>query len=69
MPHSQTAQRSGAPIYYAHSQLDSVVHYIKNQEAHHSRRTFQAEYLEFLKRFDVPYNPKYVFDAEEVSET
>ena len=52
---------------YAHSQLDTVVHYIKNQEAHHSRRTFREEYLEFLNRFDVAYNPKYVFDAEETS--
>ena len=47
---------------YAHSQLDAIVHYIKNQEVHHSRRSFRAEYLEFLKRFNVPYNPKYVFD-------
>ena len=54
---------------YAHSQLETVVHYIKNQEAHHSRRTFREEYLEFLNRFDVPYNPKYVFDAEDGSET
>ena len=36
---------------YAHSQLETVVHYIKNQEAHHSRRTFREEYLEFLKSF------------------
>ena len=53
---------------YAHSQLDTVVRYIKNQEAHHSRRTFRQEYLEFLRRFDVPYNPKYVFDGEDASE-
>ena len=55
-------QTGFAAYSYAHSQLDTVVQYIKNQEAHHSRRSFRAEYLEFLKRFDVPYNPKYVFD-------
>ena len=54
---------------YAHSQLDRVVDYIKNQEAHHSGRTSQAEYLEFLERFDVRYNPEYVFDAGDTSET
>ena len=43
---------------YAHSQLDIVVRYIKNQDAHDSRRSFTAEYLEFSSRFDVPYNPK-----------
>ena len=62
-------QAGFAAFSYAHSQLDAVVRYIKNQEAHHSRRTFREEYLDFLKRFDVPYNPKYVFDAEASSET
>ena len=50
---------------YSHSQLDTVVRYIKNQEAHHSCQTFREEYLAFLKRFDVPYNPKYVFDTDD----
>ena len=54
---------------YAHSQLDAVVHYIKNQEKHHSHQTFREEYLAFLKRFDVPYNPKYVFHWMDESET
>ena len=31
--------------------------------------TFREEYLEFLNRFDIPYNPKYVFDAEDTSDT
>ena len=53
---------------YSHSQLDAVVRYIKNQEAHHSRQTFREEYLEFLKRFNVPYDPKYVFDSEDTSD-
>ena len=62
-------QTGFAAFSYAHSQLDAVVAYIKNQEVHHSRQTFREEYLEFLKRFDVPYNPKYVFDWVEISET
>ena len=48
---------------YSHSQLGDVVTYIQNQEAHHSCRTFKEEYLELLKRFDVTYNEKYVFDS------
>ena len=56
-------QTGFAAFSYAHSQLGAVVRYIENQEAHHSARTFKAEYLEFLKRFDVPYDPKYVFDG------
>lgn len=61
-------QAGFAAFSYSHSQLDSVVRYIKNQEAHHFHQTFREEYLAFLKRFDVPYNPKYVFDPEDISE-
>ena len=49
---------------YSRSQLNTVAAYIENQEEHHSQRTFHEEYLEFLKRFNVPYDPKYVFDLE-----
>ena len=56
------------PTLYAHSQLEAVVRYIQNQEEHHSRRTFREEYLAFLKRFEVPYNPKYVFDSYDDAE-
>ena len=61
-------QTGFAAFSYAYSQLDAVVRHIKNQETHHSHRTFKEEYLEFLRRFDVPYNPKYVFDGEEASD-
>ena len=53
---------------YAHSQLDTVVRYIKNQEAHHSLQTFSAEDLEFLNCFDVRHNPESVFDWGDDSE-
>ena len=56
-------QAGFAAFSYSHSQLDVVVDYIKNQEEHHARQTFKEEYLGFLKRFNVPYNPKYVFDS------
>jgi len=61
-------QTGFAAFSYSHSQLDAVVSYIKNQEEHHSQLTFREEYLAFLKRFDVPYNPKYVFDPDDDSE-
>jgi putative transposase len=50
---------------YAHSQLTDVIHYIQNQEKHHARKTFRDEYEEFLKRFDVAYDPRYIFQVEE----
>ena len=61
-------QAGFAAFSYAHSQLAVVARYIKNQEEHHARQTFREEYLAFLERFDVPYNPKYVFDSNDTTE-
>lgn len=47
---------------YAHSQLDVVYKYILNQEKHHRKKTFKEEYLEFLQKFEVEYNEKFLFD-------
>lgn len=47
---------------YAQSQVDAVVKYILNQEAHHKKETFRQEYTNFLKKFNVEYNEKYLFD-------
>lgn len=35
--------------------------YIENQEEHHKRKTFQEEYLMFLKEYGVEYNEKYLW--------
>jgi len=50
---------------YGHSQLDDVIPYIQNQEAHHKRRGFQEEYQEFLTRFNVPFDERYLFEPIE----
>jgi putative transposase len=47
---------------YGHSQLNSIIRYIQNQERHHSRRTFRTEYLTLLKKFDIAFEEKYVFE-------
>ncbi len=46
---------------YAHSQIDAVVKYIRNQEKHHARTTFKDEYLKMLKAFHIDFDPKYLF--------
>jgi len=46
---------------YGHSQLDLIISYIRNQERHHRRRTFKDEYLAWLKKFEIPFEEKYVF--------
>lgn len=47
---------------YGHSQLDTIIRYIQNQEQHHSRRTFKSEYLTLLRKFDIAFEDKYVFE-------
>ena len=47
---------------YGHSQIDRVCKYILNQEAHHKKKTFKQEYHEFLEKFAVPYDERYLFD-------
>ncbi len=47
---------------YGQSQVKDVIRYVLDQEEHHRKCTFQSEYLLFLKRFEVPYDPKYVFE-------
>jgi REP element-mobilizing transposase RayT len=43
------------------SNVDRVIRYIHNQEAHHRRRTFEDEFRELLRKHGVEYDPKHVF--------
>ena len=45
---------------YSHSQIKNVARYIENQEQHHKKKTFREEYKEFLERFKIDYNEKYI---------
>jgi putative transposase len=47
---------------YSKSQIDTVVKYIQNQENHHKKKSFKEEYIEFLTKFDIDFNEKYLFD-------
>ena len=44
------------------SQLDAVKKYIAGQREHHRQRTFQEEFREFLAKYQVPYDERYVWD-------
>lgn len=47
---------------YGHSQIDRVYNYILNQEKHHRKKTFREEYIDFLKKFEIEYDEKYLFE-------
>lgn len=42
------------------SQTDDVVQYIANQASHHAKRNYEEEFLEFLKRYGISYDPVHV---------
>ncbi len=43
------------------SSLDSVTKYIGNQKEHHRKKSFQEEYVEFLKKSGVKYDERYLW--------
>ena len=47
---------------YSHSQIKSVYNYILNQEGHHHKQTFQEEYMDFLSKFEIEHDIKYLFE-------
>jgi putative transposase len=47
---------------YSHSALDNVIAYIQNQKEHHKKKTFKQEYIGFLKKFQMEYEEKYLFE-------
>lgn len=47
---------------YSHSHIGNVYDYILNQEKHHKKKTFKEEYQEFLKKFEIEHDEKYLFE-------
>ena len=43
------------------SQREQVCDYIARQEEHHKTRTFQEEYVEFLQRYGIDYDGRYLW--------
>ena len=44
------------------SQAQQVKNYIANQKAHHRRRSFQDEIRALLKKYEIDYDERYVWD-------
>jgi putative transposase len=47
---------------YSKSQSKNVVDYILNQPQQHKKKTFKEEYIEFLQKFEIEYDEKYLFE-------
>ncbi len=46
---------------YSRSHLDRVVKYILNQQKHHEKKSFKEEYIDFLEKYNILYDSKYLF--------
>jgi putative transposase len=44
------------------SNIQTVTDYIADQQNHHAKQTFQDELRAFLKRHQIPYDEKYLWD-------
>lgn len=44
------------------SQVPDVIKYIENQREHHTKQTFEEEYISLLRVHGVEYDERYIFD-------
>jgi REP element-mobilizing transposase RayT len=51
-------------VSYSHT--ETIRNYILGQEEHHRHKSFQEEYIELLKKHDIKFDRKYIFEAEHV---
>lgn len=43
------------------SSEDMVIQYIRNQQEHHRKKSFQEEFIDFLNKYGVEYNENYIW--------
>ena len=46
------------------SNADAVYRYISDQEKHHRKKTFQEEFLEYLKKHEIEYDERYIWEYD-----
>lgn len=44
------------------SRVDSIIQYIKGQQAHHRKMSFQEEFVALLKKHRIEYDERYLWD-------
>ena len=54
-------QQGYGAVSVSKSNMAAVMTYIQNQERHHRKMTFEEEFIAFLKKHGIEFDPKYVF--------
>jgi hypothetical protein len=57
-------QKGYGAFTVSYSLIEAVQYYIQNQEEHHRAKTFQEEYIAFLKRHGIEFRLEYLFEDE-----
>jgi REP element-mobilizing transposase RayT len=61
--HQSFAWQTGYAAFTAsHSQKQTVLDYITNQEEHHRKLSFKEELIAFLKKHEIEYDEKYLWE-------
>lgn len=55
-------QRGYGMFSVSPSERDDIEQYVRDQDGHHRRKTFQEEYRELLDHHGVPYDERFVWD-------
>jgi REP element-mobilizing transposase RayT len=55
-------QRGYGAFSVSPSQVDAVLQYVTDQEEHHRTRSFQEEYRDFLTKYGIEFDERYVWD-------
>lgn len=55
-------QTGYAAFTVSHSQKQSVLEYIASQEEHHRKISFKEEFLAFLKKHEIEYDERYLWE-------
>lgn len=55
-------QRGYGMFSVSPTHLANVEEYVRNQDEHHKKKSFQEEFREFLTRYGIEFNEEYLWD-------
>jgi len=65
LPHRFRWQKGYSAFSYQRSKRSTIINYIMNQEIHHAYKNFREEYYRIMKKFEINFDSKYIFEFYE----
>ena len=57
-------QKGYGAFSVGYDRVEAIRNYVQTQEEHHKRRTFEEEYIDFLKHHGIQFRLEYLFEGE-----